>query len=81
MYRSVPQMRPPFATLALVQNAGGAYMQDATIYLMITPSLPVKHDLIVSGGWGPSATRRDAPDTSGRLTSFSIEGQESRELP
>jgi len=27
-------------------------MRDATIYLMITPSLPVKHDLIVDGGGG-----------------------------
>ena len=44
---------PPFATLALVQNAGGAYMQDATISLAITPSLPKKHDpmsLSVAGG-------------------------------
>ena len=34
---------PPFATLALVQNGGGggAYTQDATISLAITPSLPV----------------------------------------
>ena len=44
----------PFAILALVQNAEGAYMRDATISLTITPSdfLPVKHDLIVGGGWG-----------------------------
>ena len=41
-----------FATLALVQNAGGGggYTQDATISLAFTPSLPVKHDLIVDGG-------------------------------
>ena len=32
----------PFATLALVQNVGGAYTQDATISLAITPSLPTK---------------------------------------
>ena len=40
---------PPFATLASVQNAGGAYARDATISLAITPSLPipVKHDLTV----------------------------------
>ena len=38
---------PPFATLALVQNTGGAYTWDATISLAITPSL---HDLIVGGG-------------------------------
>ena len=50
-YRSVPQIRPPFATLASVQNAGGAYTRDATISLAITPPLPVpiKHDLIVGG--------------------------------
>ena len=42
---------PPFATLASVQNAGGAYTRDATISLAITPPLPVpiKHDLIVGG--------------------------------
>ena len=37
---------PTFAILALVQNTGGAYTRDATISLVITPSLPVKHDLI-----------------------------------
>ena len=26
MYHSVPQIRPPFATLALVQNTGRAYI-------------------------------------------------------
>ena len=25
-----------------------------TISLVIMPSIPVKHDLIVGGGWGPS---------------------------
>ena len=74
----------PFAILALVQNAGGggAYTRDATISLAITPSLPVpvKHDLIVGGVWGPSARRTDAPDATGRLTSFSVEGQRSRAL-
>ena len=49
-YRSASQIRPPFAILALVQNAGGAYTQDVTFCLAITTSLPVKHDLIVSGG-------------------------------
>ena len=58
---------PPFATLALVQKWRGAYKQDASISLTITPSLPVKHDLIVGGGWGRSARQKDAPDTSGRL--------------
>ena len=49
---------PYFATLALVQ---GAYTRDATISLAITPSLLVKHDFIVGGGWGPSTKQRDAP--------------------
>ena len=80
---------PPFSTLALVQNAGGTYTWDATISLAITPSLPTKHDSIVICQWGveakhevsPKARRRDAPDTSGRLTSFSVERRESRALP
>ena len=40
---------PPFANLALVENAGGAYTRDATISLVITPSLPLKLYLIVGG--------------------------------
>ena len=60
-------------------------MRDATISLTITPSLPIKHDSIVicrgGGGGGVEANReaslnarqRDAPDASGRLTSFSVE--------
>ena len=50
--------------------------------LAITPSLPVKHDLIVGGGWGPSVRRRNAPDAIAvGLTSFSVEGRGSRALP
>ena len=60
---------------------GGLYTLDATISLAITSSLPVKHDLIVGGGWGPSTRQRDAPDTSGRPTSFSVEGRGRRALP
>ena len=30
---------PPFATLALVENVGGAYMRDLTFYLANTPPL------------------------------------------
>ena len=56
-------------------------MRDATISLAIMPSLPVKRDHIVCGGWGPSARRRDASDASGRLTSFNVEGRGSRTLP
>ena len=56
MYRSVPQIRPPppFATLALVQNAEGAYTQDVTISHAITPSLLIKDDSIVYR-WGVEA--------------------------
>ena len=39
------------------------------------------NSLLVGGGAeckaSPNARRRDAPDTSGRLTSFSIEGREA----
>ena len=62
MYHSVLQIRPPpFATLVLVQNrgGGGAYTRDATISLVITPSLPGMKSLSV-GGWGPSMGRRRA---------------------
>ena len=42
---------PPFATLALVQNAGGgAYTQDVIISLVITPSLLGMKSLSVGGG-------------------------------
>ena len=83
IYRSVPQIRPPFATLASVQNAGGACTRDATISLAITPPPPsdIKHDFIVGGGQGPSARRKDAPDAAGRLKSFNVEGRGSRALP
>ena len=59
-------------------GGGGAYTRDVTISLAITPSLLVNHDLIVGGRWGPSARQRDAPDNSGRLRSFSVEGRGSR---
>ena len=32
---------PHFATIALVESVGGAYMRDLTFYLMNTPPLPV----------------------------------------
>ena len=101
---------PPFATLALVQSAGGgAYTWDATFSLAITPpdremlSGSVDADIVLAlpstmetlnltvyefqrgkgvGAAGPrSARRRDAPDASGRLESFSVEGRGSRALP
>jgi len=40
MYRSVPHIRPLFATLALVKSVRGAYMRDLTFYLANTPPLP-----------------------------------------
>ena len=52
---------PPFATLASVQNAGGAYTRDVPISLAITPPppppppilpVPIKNDLIVGGDEG-----------------------------
>ena len=57
-------------------------MPDATISLAITFSLPVlvKHNLIVCGGWGKREAE-NAPDATGRLTSFSVEGRGSRALP
>ena len=66
---------PPFATLALVENTGGAYTRDVTISLAIRPSLPVKLDLNVGEVEAKhegllSARRRDVPDTTGRLMSF-----------
>jgi len=44
-------------------------------------ALPSRHEVIVGGGWVPSARRRDAHDASGRLTSFSIEERGSSVLP
>jgi len=45
-------------------------------------TLPSSKALPLSvGGGGPSARRRDAPDATGRLTSFSVEGRGSRVLP
>ena len=79
-YHCVPQIRPHFCNLSLSTKCRGAYTRDATISLAITPSLPIKHDpnVIVGGRWRPSTRQRDAPNASGRLTSFSVEGRESR---
>ena len=53
---------PPFAILALVQNAGGAYTRDATISLAITPSLPGMKLILSVGGGGQArgVTEREA---------------------
>ena len=63
-------------------------MRDVTISLAIMPSLSIKHDSIVICQWGVeakckaslNARRRDPPNASSRLTSFSVEGRESRAL-
>ena len=45
---------PPFATLALVENVGGAYMRDLTFYLANTPPLPVPRlDVDITLYYGP----------------------------
>ena len=39
---------PPFCNLSLsIKCRGGAYTRDATIFLAITPSFPIKHDSII----------------------------------
>ena len=47
IYRSVPQICPPFCNLSLSTKRRGAYTRDATISLAITHSLSIKHDSIV----------------------------------
>ena len=60
-------------------GGGGLYTgcNDFSRNYALPPGL-VKHELIVGG---PSARRRDAPDTTGWLTSFSVEERGSRVLP
>ena len=41
MYRSVPQIRPPFCNLSLGTKRRDT--RDAPISLVVTPSLPAKH--------------------------------------
>ena len=52
IYCSVLQIHPPFCSLSLSTKLRGAYTWDVTISLAITPSLPLKRDLIVCGRWG-----------------------------
>ena len=73
--RSVPQICPPFCNL--VQNAGGAYMRDATISLTITPSLPGMKSLSVGGGDQAQGITHDA---SGRLTALVLRSEEAGRL-
>ena len=60
---------PPFATLALVENVGGAYMRDVTFYLPNMPPLPVPCidvDILIlqtdtEAGWTRSYTGLSRP--------------------
>ena len=82
IYRSVPQIRPPFCNLSLSTKRRGGLIHGMWHFLSwLRPPKWVKHDLTVGGGWGPSARQRDAPDASGKLTSFSVEGRGRRALP
>ena len=52
---------PPFAILALVQNAGGGGLHAGCDNFSRDYALPSGHEVnIVGGGWGPSAGRRRA---------------------
>ena len=58
-------MPPPpqtfFATLALVQNAGGALYTGCDNFYR-NYALPSGHEVIVGGKWGPNAGRRRVQD-------------------
>ena len=74
---------PPFATLALVQNAGRLIHGMQQFLSRLRPPCMT---LIVGGGGTkcealPSAKQRDALNTSSRLTSFRVEARGSRVFP
>ena len=76
----------PFCNLSLSTKHRGAYTWDATVSLMIMPSLLVKHDLIVGGGqaqgvemlltllvgWRASVLRGKEAGRSRKVTGVSI---------
>ena len=77
---------PPFCNFSLsTKRRGGLYAGCDNFSRDYV--LPSGHEVIVGWGLGakrgssPSARRRDAPDASGRLTSFSVEERGSRALP
>ena len=79
-YSSVLQISPPFWNLSLsTKPRGGLYAgcDNFSCDYALTSGKPWSH----CWWWGPSARRRDAPDASGRLMSFSVEGRGSRALP
>ena len=58
-YRSVPQIRPPFCKLNLsTKRLGGLYAGCDNFSRDY--ALPFGHEVIVGGGWGPSAGPRQA---------------------
>ena len=74
---------PPFCNLSLNTNhrGGGGGLYTGCDNFSRNYTLPSgKHDLIVVGGWELSTRQRNAPDISGRLTSFSVKGWGSRAL-
>ena len=77
---SHPTYKPPpgFCTKAEVAKEGGVFAGHYGTNVqsrLLGASMEAKHEA------SPSARQRDAPNASGRLTSFSVEGQESRALP
>ena len=55
IYRSVPQIPPPFATLALVQNAGGAYARGGGVFAGHYSTLIHESGRLVKNGEGLEA--------------------------
>ena len=82
---------PPFATLASVQNAGGGLVRGMWRFLsrLGPPPLSGTDKARPHCRWEMrakreallSARRGDAPDATGRLKSFNVEGRGSRALP
>ena len=80
-HRSVPQISSPFCNISLsTKRRGGLYAgcddfsRDYALPSGTGKAWPLCR-------WGPSSRRRDAPDATSRLTSFSVEGRGSRALP
>ena len=78
IYRSVPQIRPPFCNLSLsakrrVGGGGGgvAYTWDVTFSLEITPSLPVRRRSCAAIRWWGGVYARDK-NTSARLCAKNV---------
>ena len=66
---------PPFCNLSLSTKRRGGLYAGCDNFSRDYGGGEAKHKASLS------ARRRDAPDASGRLTSFSVEGRESSALP